>query len=229
MNKLFFLRLQTAYWLILLVTVDGISQSRLPNGFVDLSDQIPALICDLRYYSENNFMGTVADGYHAQKCIISVEAARALVSVQVALRKEALQLMIFDAYRPQRAVNHFVRWAKDSRDTTMKFHYYPEVRKSELFKLGYIASKSGHTRGSTVDLTVADLMGNELDMCTSCDFFSQKSWPSNKEISIGAQANRGLLRKIMIQNGFVPYEAEWWHFTLVNEPFPDTYFDFVIE
>ena len=140
-----------------------------------------------------------------------------------------LKLKIFDAYRPQRAVDDFVQWAKSLNDTTMKKTYYPKVSKALLFEHGYIASRSGHTRGSTVDLTLIDSTGKKLDMGTPWDFFSPKSWPSSQAVPEQAQRNRAFLRQIMQRHGFIPYEAEWWHFTLEYEPFPNTYFDFPIQ
>jgi D-alanyl-D-alanine dipeptidase len=146
------------------------------------------------------------------------------------LKKENLSLKIFDAYRPQQAVNHFVRWAKILNDTLMKNEYYPKVPKSQLFQLGFIASKSGHTRGSTVDITLVNIKsGKEVDMGSTYDFFGQESHPLYKKITKKQQENRLFLRKIMIENGFSPYDNEWWHFTLKNEPFPDTYFNFPIK
>ena len=138
-------------------------------------------------------------------------------------------MKIFDAYRPQRAVDDFVLWAKNLSDTSMKKKYFPKVSKSLLFKQGYITSKSSHTRGSTVDLTLIDSAGKELDMGTPWDFFSPKSWPSNHAISKQAQRNRFLLKDVMQRHGFITYKYEWWHFTLKNEPFPETYFDFPIQ
>ncbi len=139
-------------------------------------------------------------------------------------------LKLFDAYRPQQAVNHFVRWAKVLNDTLMKQSYYPDVPKSELFKRGYIASKSGHSRGSTVDLTLIDLdTGNELDMGSPYDFFGVQSHPFYKKITDKQRKNRMLLRRVMLKNGFKPYENEWWHFTLRDEPFPNQYFDFPVK
>jgi D-alanyl-D-alanine dipeptidase len=141
-----------------------------------------------------------------------------------------LSLKIFDAYRPQQAVDHFVRWAKVMNDTLMKQLYYPDVQKSELFTLGFIASKSGHTRGSTVDLSIVDVKTNkEVDMGSSYDFFGEKSHPFYKKITEAQMKNRMLLRTIMIKNGFIPYDNEWWHFTLKDEPYPTTYFNFLIE
>jgi D-alanyl-D-alanine dipeptidase len=141
-----------------------------------------------------------------------------------------LSLKVYDAYRPQQSVDHFVRWAKKLNDTLMKQSYYPTIRKSDLFKLGFIASKSGHTRGSSVDLSIVEIKTNkEIDMGSSYDFFGATSHSFHKKLSSRQEKNRMLLRNIMIKNGFKPYDKEWWHFTLVDEPFPNTYFNFDIE
>ena len=164
---------------------------------------------------------------------MSVEAANALVNVQKELKSMNYGLKVFDAYRPQQAVDHFVRWAKDIKDVRMKNQYYPEIDKSLLFEQGYIRSKSGHTRGSTVDLTIINMAdpntGKELNMGTQWDFFSPKSWPSSNDVSEVQKSNCMLLQNIMIRRGFEPLKEEWWHFTLKEEPFPDTYFTFSIK
>jgi len=201
----------------------------VPSGFVDLKETVPSVAVELRYYGENNFMGQRIDGYEAPICYVSISAAQALQAVQGELSSFGLGLKLFDGYRPQRAVNHFVRWAKDLNDTTMKQSYYPNVQKSELFEKGYIAARSGHSRGSTVDLTLIDLAtGEELDMGTGFDFFSPLSSPTSKEVTPQQRANRLLLRSLMLRHGFRPLEEEWWHFTLENEPYPVTYFDFSV-
>ena len=219
--------------LFYLPSIISCQTNKLPDGFVYLRDVIPDVMIDLRYYSSHNFVGDTIDGYHDEKCIISMKAAIALSEVQNELKSMGYGLKVFDAYRPQRAVDHFVRWAKDLEDTTMKNRYYPEVDKQLLFEEGYISSKSGHTRGSTVDLTLIYLSGSqknkELDMGTPWDFFSPTSWPLSDDVSRQQHANRLLLRNVMINYGFKPYEAEWWHFTLHGEPFPDTYFNFPVE
>ena len=203
-------------------------QSR-PTPFVNLTDELPEVILDLRYAGSDNFVGSPIDGYEAGKCLITHEAAEALEKVQVAARAQGLQLKVFDAYRPQRAVDHFVRWAKDLDDTLMKARYYPEVKKSELFEKGYIAAKSGHSRGSTIDLTLVDEQGIELDMGTGWDYFGPASWPGSDAVTPEQKDNRMLLRLLMVEHGFKPLKEEWWHFTLKNEPFPETYFDIVAE
>jgi D-alanyl-D-alanine dipeptidase len=153
----------------------------------------------------------------------------ALAAVQRDLAERGLALKTFDCYRPQRAVAHFVRWAQNLGDVRRKADFYPDVDKRDLFREGYIAERSGHSRGSTLDLTlVRRANGVELDMGSPFDFFSPKSWPSDKSVSAQARANRALLAEAMTRRGFKPYDKEWWHFTLANEPFPDTYFDFPV-
>ncbi len=202
---------------------------KLPKGFVYLDEYIPSIEIDLRYYSNDNFVGDTIDGYHANKCIISFEAAKALKKVSDELNEKGVGLKVFDAYRPQQGVNHFVRWAKDIDDTLTKSKYYPNENKRLLFKKGYIASKSGHSRGSTVDLTLINLTTKEeLDMGSGWDFFGPISWPMSNKVTSKQKENRMLLRNAMIKYGFKPYSKEWWHFTLNDEPFPDTYFNFPI-
>jgi len=201
----------------------------LPAGFVYLDAAAPEIAIELRYITENNFLGIPVDGYETPRCIISSEAAQALKKVQTDLASFGLGLKVFDAYRPQRAVDHFVRWAKDTSDTKMKPHYYPDVKKKNLFKQGYIASKSSHTRGSTVDLTIISLeTGEEVDMGSGFDFFGPESWPTNLEMTASQRAHRMLLHTLMLTHGFSHYDKEWWHFTFKKEPFPNTYFDFPV-
>tara|TARA_R110001592_G_scaffold17325_2_gene73280 strand:+ start:426 stop:1097 length:672 start_codon:yes stop_codon:yes gene_type:complete len=203
---------------------------QMPKGFVFLSEIDPTIKSELRYLSSNNFIGKTIEGYHENCVIVTKETADALHKVQIELSKKGLSLKIYDAYRPQQAVDHFVKWARILNDTLKKQEYYPEVPKSELFERGYIASKSGHTRGSTVDLTIVDAKtGIELDMGSPYDFFGIESHPFHKNISENQKENRLFLRKIMLENNFRPYENEWWHFTLRNEPFPSTYFNFPIK
>ena len=202
----------------------------LPENFVYLSSIESTIQTELRYLSNNNFIGKPIDGYHKNCIIVTKEAAIALQKVQQILIEKGLSLKIFDAYRPQQSVNHFVRWAKVLDDTLMKKKFYPDVPKSELFKRGYIASKSGHTRGSTVDLTIVNTKTDkELDMGSPYDFFGEKSHPFFKNIGTVQKRNRLFLRKIMIENGFKPYNNEWWHFTLKKEPFPRKYFNFPVK
>ena len=214
---------------LFLLIAEVVSQHK-PDDFVYLLDLEPSIKIELRYFSNNNFIGQPIDGYHRSTIIVSKPTEIALQKVQNDLEKKGLGLKIFDAYRPQQAVNHFVRWAKVLNDTLMKQSYYPDVPKSELFKRGYIASKSGHSRGSTVDLTLIDLdTGNELDMGSPYDFFGVQSHPFYKKITDKQRKNRMLLRRVMLKNGFKPYENEWWHFTLRDEPFPNQYFDFPVK
>lgn len=216
--------------LVFLFIVAAFGCTKLPKGFVYVQDLAPSIQIELRYLSDNNFIGKPIDGYHKETIIISEPAAKALVKVQNELLKKEMSLKVFDAYRPQQAVDHFVRWAKVLNDTLMKSEYYPDVAKKDLFRLGYIAAKSGHTRGSTVDLTIVDLKtGKELDMGSPFDFFGIQSHPFYEHISDAQKNNRMLLRKAMLDHGFKPYEHEWWHFTLKDEPYPDTYFNFPIE
>ena len=207
-----------------------ISSQTLPKGFSYVSEIDATIKKELRYATSNNFIGKPIDGYLKDSLIISTPAAKALKEIQTKLMLSGLSLKIFDAYRPQQAVDYFVRWAKVMNDTLMKQLYYPDVQKSELFTLGFIASKSGHTRGSTVDLSIVDVKTNkEVDMGSSYDFFGEKSHPFYKKITEAQMKNRMLLRTIMIKNGFIPYDNEWWHFTLKDEPYPTTYFNFLIE
>jgi D-alanyl-D-alanine dipeptidase len=205
------------------------SETQLPKGFVYVTDYIPEIALELRYFSTNNFVGTHIDGYEAEKCILSLPATLALQKVQITLQKKNLGLKIFDAYRPQRAVDHFRRWARNLNDTLMKQQFYPDVAKKDLFRLEYIATKSRHSSGSTVDVTIIDLeTKQELDMGSSYDFFGEISWVSYQDLSKKQLKNRKLLQDAMLQHGFRNYPQEWWHFTLRGEPFKDQYFDFPV-
>jgi len=202
---------------------------QLPKGFVYVDELIPNIALDLRYISHNNFVGLPIKGYQKQRCILSKKATIALKKAQTDLNKKGFGLLIYDAYRPQQAVNHFMQWAKNTNDTLMKQHYYPAVKKKNLFKEDYIASRSGHSRGSTVDLTIIDLKtGITLDMGSPFDFFGPESWVSNTNLTTNQIANRDLLQRTMKQFNFRNYPKEWWHFTLRWEPFPKTYFDFPV-
>ena len=201
-----------------------------PDSFLELQELIPSILLELRYFSEDNFVGQVLDGYHANKVFMTREASTALSNVQDELAAFGMGLKVFDAYRPQRAVDQFVRWAQDLGDTKMKAVFYPSVAKQDLFSSGYIAQRSGHSRGSTIDLTIVDLQsGAELEMGTPWDFFDPSSWPSNLDMPPQSRANRNLLNAVMTRHGFRALPEEWWHFTLENEPFPDTYFDFPVK
>jgi len=201
----------------------------LPSNFVELQKAIPSIELEIRYHSNNNFIGEPIDGYFASKAILSKPATKALNHVQTELKTFGLSLKVFDAYRPQKAVDHFVRWGLDLQDIKMKEEYYPNTEKKNLFKEGYIAKKSGHSRGSTVDLTLVDLeTKEELDMGSLFDFFAQESWVKYPNISAQQRANRMFLHNIMLKHGFKALKEEWWHFTLKNEPYPHTYFNFNI-
>jgi len=216
--------------LLIFILVQGLFGKDLPEGFVYINEFIPNAVIDLRYSTNHNFIGKPIDGYKSQKCIISKKAAIALEEVEKELAEYGFGIKIFDSYRPQRAVDHFVRWAKVLDDTLTKSEFYPTVDKKDLFKKGFIASKSSHTRGSTVDLTIINLKdGKKLDMGSNFDYFGKLSWVINSNITTEQQAHRALLQIIMKKNGFKNYSKEWWHFTLKNEPFPKTYFDFPVE
>jgi D-alanyl-D-alanine dipeptidase len=204
-----------------------------PASFVNAATVVPNLVVDMRYLGSDNFVGRRIDGYESPICYLTREAAAALAQVARDLEPQGLAIKAFDCYRPVRAVAHFVRWARDLRDQVRKADYYPQVDKRNLFRDGYIAARSGHSRGSTMDITLVrrgggELGGRELDMGTPFDFFSPWSAPSDKTVNAEAQANRRLLAGAMRRRGFMPYKQEWWHFTLRKEPYPDTYFDFPV-
>lgn len=203
---------------------------QLPEGFKYVKSVIPDLEVELRYYTNNNFVGKRIDGYHSNKLILTEQTTQALKLVHEELQQYNLCLKVYDGYRPQSAVNHFVRWAKILNDTINKSIFYPEVKKKNLFKAGYIASKSGHSRGSTVDLTIIDgNTGKPLDMGSPYDFFGQESWVNYEHITDKQKKNRQLLQTVMLKHGFRNYPKEWWHFTLRHEPFPKTYFNFPVK
>lgn len=203
--------------------------SKLPPGFVYINDIDESIKIDLRYSTTNNFTGHIIEGYKSNMAIISYDAAKFLVQVQNDLKKKNLSLKIFDAYRPQMSVNYFIKWSNNLADTINKSLYYPKIKKPQLFPMGYIAERSGHSRGSTVDLTIIDNKTNkELDMGTLYDFFGPESSTDFSNITDNQMSNRLLLLKVMTKNGFKNYPMEWWHYTLVPEPF-DSYFNFVID
>jgi len=209
---------------------EAINVQARSDAFVALQSVIPDLVVELRYFSSNNFLGRPVEGYRANIVYMTVPAVRALKAVQEELALEGLGLKVFDAYRPQRAVDNFVRWAADGTDLLMKQQYYPSLNKDELFPLGYIAERSGHSRGSTIDLTLVRLDDSqEIDMGSPYDFFDPVSWPSDTSITAQQHSNRMTLRDAMLAHGFRPLDTEWWHFTLEGEPFPDVYFDFPVE
>lgn len=205
------------------------NQLILPDGFIYLKDIDNEINIDLKYYSKSNFTGKYVDGYHSNNAILTAEAATSLVNAQKDFKNIGYKLVVFDAYRPQSAVDFFVEWSKNKNDTINKNIYYPEINKSELFNLGYIAHKSGHSRGSTVDVSLIDLSNDtQLDMGTIYDFFGPESSTFHANISHIQKKNRMILYKIMTNNGFKNYSKEWWHFTLEDEPF-DKYFDFLVK
>ena len=200
-----------------------------PSDFVLLSDFVPGIIQEIRYFSTYNFIGDRIDGYEEPCAILTKEAARALKSVSNEMMVRGYRLKIFDAYRPVTAVKHFVLWGVEDQDIRMKEYFYPELEKQELFAKGYIAKLSGHSRGSTVDLTLLDMKtGKELDMGSPFDLFSEVSHPDYRDLSDEQYENRIILQNVMKRNGFKPIDCEWWHFTLEDEPFPDTYFEFPV-
>ena len=212
------------------------------SQFVNLAEAIPDVILEIRYYSTYNFMGTRVDGYLAPIALLTQRAADSLRAVSDELMKQGYRLKIYDAYRPQCAVDHFIRWASNSADTLMKPYFYPKLPKYRIFQLGYIARKSSHTRGSAVDLTLVDMStGKEVDMGGVFDWFGIEShlsfgadpltgkYKKNDKITAEQFNNRLILRKAMMRHGFKPINSEWWHFTLRNEPFPNTYFKFFVQ
>ena len=199
-----------------------------PSGFVVLGEFIPDIIQEIRYYSTYNFVGERIDGYEMPCALMTIEAAQALKNVSDELKTKGYRLKIFDAYRPQMGVDHFMRWA-ESNDTSMKRYFYPKISKDRIIPEGYVATKSGHSRGSTVDLTLFDMKtGKEVDMGGTFDYFGELSHPDYKKITKTQYKNRMILREVMIKHGFKPLEEEWWHFTLKDEPYPDTYFTFPV-
>ena len=199
------------------------------SGFVLLSDFVPGIIQEIRYFSTYNFTGDRIDGYEEPVALLTAEAARALKSAANELSVKGYRLKVFDAYRPACAVKHFVYWGLEDQDIRMKPYFYPDLEKQELFKKGYIASRSSHSRGSTIDLTLFDMAtGRETDMGSPFDFFGEKSHPDYRGITQEQYGNRMLLRDAMLRNGFKPIDCEWWHFTLADEPYPDTYFEFPV-
>lgn len=246
-------RLSYRFWLavgILLAIPIVINLMRSPektpemdsSGFVNLSDVVPDAIIEARYFATYNFVGARVDGYLEPVVLYTREAAAALKEVSDDVKARGYRLKVYDAYRPQCAVDHFVRWGKDLADSLMKPYFYPGVDKSLLFERGYIAEKSGHTRGSAIDLTLFDMAtGKELDMGGVHDWFGIESHPDyggnpdTGEYTGGVQIteeqfrNRMILREAMLRHGFQPYDCEWWHFSLKDEPYPDTYFTFPVK
>ncbi|MEV8413852.1 M15 family metallopeptidase [Streptomyces niveus] len=234
-------------------TGSGVSEPTAPDEFVALRTVAPTIIQEIRYVTPHNFVGEPVDGYEQPLCILTRPAARALQRAQWKLLRQGYSLKVYDCYRPQRAVDHFVRWAKDLQDERMKPEFYPQVDKSRLFADGYIAEKSGHSRGSTVDLTIVKLPAkptrpyvpgeklvpcyapqgerfrdNSVDMGTGYDCFDTLSHTDDPRIQGERRANRQLLKSTLAGVGFTNLPEEWWHFTHKPELFPDTYFDFPV-
>ena len=203
--------------------------SDYPAGFVSVGEAIPDVILEIRYYSTFNFVGDRIDGYERPVALLTREAASSLKEVSDEAVAKGFRLKIYDAYRPQKAVDHFLRWAEDATDIRMKPCFYPYLDKRELIPGGYIAAHSGHSRGSTVDLTLFDMCTQkDLDMGGPFDFFGELSHPGFRGITNDQYGNRMLLQDLMLRHGFLPLEEEWWHFTLEKEPYPDTYFTFSV-
>lgn len=199
------------------------------EGFVVLGEAIPEVMLDIRYYSTFNFVGERIEGYDQPLALLTREAAEALVGVSQEALRQGYRLKIFDAYRPQRAVDHFMRWAEQEEDNQMKEYFYPDLAKKEIIPGGYLARHSGHSRGSTVDLTLWDMRTQQdLDMGGCFDFFGPRSHYAFEDLTPDQRAHRALLREMMVRHGFRPLAEEWWHFTLAQEPYPDTYFDFPV-
>jgi D-alanyl-D-alanine dipeptidase len=224
-----------------------VAQAPPPAGFVDLAAVAPGVLVNMRYFGDENFVGKPVRGYEAPRCLLARRAALALADAQKELALLGLAFMVYDCYRPQRAVNHFVEWAGDLRDTVTKSFHYPAVNKAVLFASGYISSRSAHSRGSTVDLTLVRMPRRDpytapdcrtlhgptapdgsVDMGTTWDCFDERSHTVNPGVSERARRNRFFLRDLMVKHGFVPYAKEWWHFTLGEETYPSTYFDFPV-
>jgi zinc D-Ala-D-Ala dipeptidase len=200
--------------------------AELPSGFVYLADIDAAIVQDMRYAGPDNFTRAPVPGYAAAECILTTKAAKALAQVQRDLRSRKLGLKVWDCYRPAKAVDSFVAWVGDGSgfDAT----YYPHVSRDRLITEGYIGRRSGHSAGSTVDLTLVSLGGVELDMGTGFDFFDPLAHIGNTDVSVAVRARRTMLRDAMQRRGFRNYAREWWHFSLEGQPFAGRRFDFDI-
>ena len=237
----------------LAVAPAALADQAAPDGFVWLKDVDPTIAQDIRYYGSHNFLGRPVAGYEAPECILTRETAEALLAVQAELAQSRLSLKVYDCYRPQRAVDDFIAWADIAEDQATKAEFYPRVDKARFFELGYVAKKSGHTRGSTVDVAIVPedhppepayapgdplmdcalparrrFADASLDFGTGFDCMDENSHHGNAAVGAVAQGNRLILKDIMERHGFAAYPEEWWHYTLANEPFPDTYFDFPV-
>ena len=236
-----------------LITYAQTDEIAIQPGFIDAATVIPDLVVEMRYIGSHNFVGRPVSGYQASRCLLTKKAAQVLAAVQAELKPMGLGLKIYDCYRPQQAVDHFVAWAKDLDDKLTKAEFYPGVDKKDLFSKGFIAAKSSHSRGSTVDLTLIPLPpppqeiyhpgqqlisctapagqrfgDNSLDMGTGFDCFDPLSHTANPSVSVQQRVNRLLLKALMEKHGFKNLDEEWWHYTLKDEPFPDNYFNFPV-
>lgn len=199
------------------------------KGFVYLDEALPGARWDAKYSGSDNFMGRPAAGYRVNRVVLTRKAAMALKSVREKLKSEKLDIFVFDAYRPRRAVADFCIWAENANDTDRKAIHYPNTAKSELIPKGYIAARSTHSRGSAIDLTLCGMDGRMLDMGGIFDFMDPLSWHDSPLVNEAQTRNREKLRRVMLSCGFEDYEREWWHYRLTDEPYPDTYFDFEID
>lgn len=210
-------------------TATATAEAAARPDLVDVTSLAPGIRADIRYAGDDNFVGQPVDGYDAPRCLLARRAAEALADVQRRLADTGYGLLVYDCYRPQRAVDHFVRWARDTADVRTKAEHYPGVKKSRLFDEGYIAARSGHSRASTADLTMVrvrpDGSAEPLDMGTPFDFFDPRSHTDSPDVTAAQHTNRLRLRDAMEAGGFDNYADEWWHYTLHHEPYPDTYFD----
>jgi D-alanyl-D-alanine dipeptidase len=200
----------------------------LPGGFVYLETVDPSILQDMKYATDDNFLGRPVVGYETARCILTQPAAEALSRVQHKIKQLGCVLKVWDAYRPQRAVADFIAWSADAKDQKNKAFYYPNIDKADFFNLGYVAQQSSHSRGSAVDLTVV-CDHQEWEMGTRFDFMDPLSHPSSTAVSALAGEHRRVLDALMRSEGFVGYDKEWWHFHLANEPYPERYFDFVVK
>ncbi len=229
-----YLRVQLTLFAFLIPMLTANAQSNnswmKDYDFVFLDSVLQHALYDARYAGPNNFIGSPIKGYHSDRLVMTRQAALALRKAEQILYKKGLGLKIFDTYRPQRAVNHFMKWAKDPTDTVNRHSYYPEHDKSKLFDLGYISSRSGHTRGSTIDLTLYSLdTGLEVDMGGPYDYFGERSHHAYDDITKEQARNRLIIKEVMLAAGFKAYSKEWWHYTLLNEPYEEIYFDYIVK
>ena len=224
--KTYILLFVFCFTLISYAAADTISYDK--SGFDKVYNVIDDAVFDLRYYSPYNFTGSKIRGYKAPVAYMTKEALQALAVAAADLRKQGYRILVWDTYRPQKAVDHFVEWINDPNNPGDK-SFYPDLKKSDLIAGDYIMPKSGHTRGSTIDLTIIKQDGSFVDMGGTFDLFSEKSHPDYKKLTKKQKKNRKILRDAMIKAGFKGLDSEWWHFTLKDEPYKDTYFDFDIE